>query len=319
MANIRDVAKAADCSISTVSYVLSGSRKISAETSKRVLDAIETTGYLPVKSTRNGKPEKTNTIAGLVMGYDSPAMGHVLTSLTERFFHKGYRLLTTTSYDTICQMLNERSVDGVVAFDTQYGNELSNFRPDKNIPVCFINNYIEDYNVFNYIQDNESMFYSVMSYLISKGCKKIAYLSGPADSYDNNQRIKSYYRACEEYSLNPEILQGDFNLASGYLAGKGVIASGKKYDAIASGNDEMAIGLIEALREHGVSVPDDILVTGYDDIDFSRYFSPNITTVSIDKTLWGNVVAELIIAAINGIKVEPLNYIKGNLVIRESA
>jgi len=319
LANIRDVAKAANCSISTVSYVLSGSRKISLGTRERVYKVIEDIGYLPAKTIRINKNGKTNTIAGLVMGYNSPAMGHVLTAMTERFSQKGYRLLTTTSFDTVCQMLDESSVDGIIAFDTQLGRELSNYRPIKDIPVCFINNYIEDYNVFNYIQDNESMFYNVISYLVSKGCKKIAYLSGPAISYDNNQRMKGYLRACSDNAISPEILQGDFNLASGYLAGKGVIASGNNYDAIAAGNDEMAIGLIEAFREHGVSVPGDILVTGYDDIEFSRYYSPNITTVSVDKAIWGSVIAELIITAINGIEVEPMNFIKGNLVIRESA
>lgn len=176
-------------------------------------------------------------------------------------------------------------------------------------------------HLVNVLVDGEQGGYLATRHLIQAGHQKIAYISGPSNSYDNALRYQGYLRAMREAGLEEKSkwrLNGNFVREGGYSATKMMIMQGELPSAVFYGNDEMAIGGLKALEERGISVPNDISVIGFDDIQLSEYVHPPLTTIRQPKHEAGSLAGHLLFQMLNGEAVDPSYTLTINMIERSS-
>lgn len=141
----------------------------------------------------------------------------------------------------------------------------------------------------------------MIQHLVESGHRRIALITGPEENFDSVERLRGATDALRELlpGVNPQILRGDFTEQSGFRAGRMLLASADRPDAIFAANDMMALGCIFALTEGGVSVPGDIAIAGFDDIPFARCVNPPLSTVRVRIAELGELALERLLRAIN--------------------
>src|SRR5690554_4536344 len=144
---------------------------------------------------------------------------------------------------------------------------------------------------------NEEIVYELVIDMIKKGHKKIGYVSGSPNSFDNLHRFKGLVKALTEHNLSTEYYyKGDFTKESGYIVGKKLIESKDTLpDFIFCANDEMAIGMMDAFKEQNIKIPEDVAVAGFDNIELSNYYSPRLTTIDVEHLSWGRELSKALI------------------------
>lgn len=192
----------------------------------------------------------------------------------------------------------------------------------EDFPLIVLDRDISNKYVYHVEVDNEHGGYLATEYLIEKGLRNIAYIGGPQDSNDNKKRLKGYMEALKNHNLtaysNLNSI-GNFTREGGYKATKLLIARGELPEGgIFYGNDEMAIGGLQAFRDHQIKVPEEISVIGFDDIQLSEYVSPPLTTIKQPKYEAGALAVDLIFQLIEGKQINQKYTLSTELVVRES-
>ena len=155
--------------------------------------------------------------------------------------------------------------------------------------------------------------------MIKDGYKDFGYLSGPNDAYNNNRRYDGFKQALDEAHIkNHRYYQGDFTIEGGYQIGQEIAAQENKPRFIYCANDESAIGLMKALREHKIHVPKDIALAGFDNIYLGEYLTPKLTTIAIDHVEWGRKVAQAISDLVKYKKINEFDHPDAQIIMRES-
>lgn len=288
-ATIKDVAKAANVSIATVSHVINETRYVEDETKQRVLLALKQLDYRPnivARSMRNGK---TCTIGLVVPDVSNLFFSEIARRIENYGFEKGYSVILCNSDNNLKKesqyfdILLAKSVDGVIFMPT--GNEINSFDDYilKNIPIVVADrNYYGD-TVDTVMIDNEYGGWLATNHLIECGCKKIACITGPDFVESGIQRVEGYQRALHEAGIAEVpslIVHGDFSMQSGYKAMDALITAGKEIDSVFVLNDMMAIGAMACIRAHGRSIPEDIAVIGFDNIELAASMYPSLSTIA---------------------------------------
>lgn len=301
MYTIKDVAKLANVAVSTASYALNGTGKVSQETREKVLKAAKELGYRPNGVARDLKRNvKTGIICTFFDNFGGPFFSEVLRGVQDVAICNNYNLIACTHRMTE-KFLSERRVDGAIILSPIIPDELILKNAGPNFPIVVMDRELECEYIYRVLLDNVKGAYEATKYLINQGNSRIAYISGPEISYDNRKRLAGYQKALEESNIGFEnnlVVQGRFTEEGGYGAMKLLLInsrlSNKPLDAVFCANDEMAIGAINALNEEGVRVPEDISIVGYDDIRISSYVQPSLTTVSHYNYEWGVMAANLV-------------------------
>ncbi|SKA87316.1 transcriptional regulator, LacI family [Clostridium sp. USBA 49] len=301
MHTIKDVARLANVALSTASYALNGTGKVSQATKEKVLKAAEELGYRPNGAAKDLKRnKKTGIICMFVSDFGGPFYSEVLRGVQDVAICNNYNLIVCT-YKMTEKFLNERRVDGAIILSPHIPDDLILKVASPQFPIVVMDRELECENVYTVLLDNVQGAYNATQYLIELGHRNIAYISGPVVSYDNTKRLEGYKKALSDNNIefNPNlIVQGRFTEEGGYGAAKLLILNSKlnkiPLDAIFCANDEMAIGAINALNEDGINVPEDISIVGYDDIRLSSYIKPSLTTISHYNYEWGTMAANLI-------------------------
>ncbi|MDX9692392.1 MAG: substrate-binding domain-containing protein, partial [Acholeplasmataceae bacterium] len=149
--------------------------------------------------------------------------------------------------------------------------------------------------------------------------KDFAYLSGPTDAFNNNHRYDGFLQALKEADLsNHQYYQGDFTIQGGYQIGQSILALEEKPRFIFCANDESAIGLMTALKEGHIRIPEDIAISGFDNIVLGEYTTPKLTTIGIDHVAWGKRVADAIVQIVSKQKYIDIGHPEGITVMRET-
>lgn len=332
MAGMRDVAKLAGVSLSTVSVVLNKSEKyVSEEHRKRVMDAASELGYtMPAKKRFTQK-----TIAVILPVITSSFFSNVLHGIESAVSQESSLLLYYNSNfnfdkESAClRTLGKQSLAGVI-LDTicpmhkegEYFAWLKQEFVEKKIPVVLLERKIESYGFYNIYMDNYKSAYRATRYLIDKGHKKIAHIIGNDLMQNTHERERGYRTALEDAGLkyDQELVQkGDFTPFSGYAAMKEIMAIRTDFTALFSANDQMAIGAIKAIKGIGKTVPDDIAVVGFDNLSVSSLIEPALTTVNVPTFQLGRLAAKIILEVTEGEEYEYLNELETNLIIRRSS
>jgi LacI family transcriptional regulator len=325
VATIKDVAKLAGVSISTVSYALNNSGSVSEETKKKILKAAKELQYKPNATARNLKKKKTDTIGLFLSDLGGPFYSEIMRGIQEVAYNNDYDLIVCSDYcqknSTAYKFLKEKRVDGAIIMAPSIQNKLIEEAGNPSFPVIVLDRELQGENIYNVLIDNVNGAYLAVKHLIEQGCKNIGFLSGSGGSYDNSKRFEGYKRILTENNLiykKEWHINGEFTENGGYEAVKVLINEGNLPEAIFSANDEMAIGAIKAFDEYGIKVPGDIAIVGFDDIKLSSYIQPKLTTVRHPKYELGLLAAHMMFKALKGEQVSKSVTLSTELIVRES-
>lgn len=316
MATMKDIAKLAGVSTSTVSHVINKTRFVSEEISERVKNAAqELNYYAPSALARSLKVNRTQTIGMLVTTSTNPFFGEVVKGVERSCYHKGYSLILCNTEgdnermrDSINTLLQKR-VDGLILMCSSLeGERIDVFERYSDIPVV-----VMDWGPMLFtsdkIQDNSLRGgYLAAKYLIDCGHKEIGCITGPLIKHQAQMRYEGYKRAMIEAELDFNanwIVESDFECEGGYQALKKMVQRGPLPSSIFVSNDMMAMGVINAANELGIKIPDDLSIIGYDDIHIAKFMSPSLTTIHQPKYRLGQAAVETLLTKLENYSKEP--------------
>ena len=303
---ISDIARLAKVSKSSVSIVLNNKPGVSEETRKKILEIVNKYNYKPSHLAQSLVARKTKSIGLIISEIDNPFFTKVMKGVYDTCSNLGYSVLIGSSElspakekESIENFISKR-IDGMIisplrgdGVDYQYLSSLIN----DNFPFVMLRN-VENYAINLVDIDNSQASYEAVSYLIKNGHKRIAYFAGPEHSGHSMERINGYKRALMDNQININqdlIIRAGSYLLNGYQTGKEFLSNVENLPtAICCYNDLVAIGLISALEEKGIEVPDQVSVMGFDNIDFSAYIKKPLTTIHQPVYDIGKVATELL-------------------------
>ena len=330
MAGMRDVAKRAGVSLSTVSAVLNGNKNTSPEIARRVERAIKETEYeLPRK-----KKDDKKVIAVLLPIIASSFFTNVLSGIenalakseytvlfgdSEFDFSKELQFINTIKKQSLCGLILDTVCP--VGRETDYFKLLKKNFTNKNIPVVFLERNIEDDGFYSVNVDHHKNAFMATEHLIQQNHARIAHISGYPENHVTVQRISGYKAALEANGIEFDetlISAGDFSPNSGYLAMKKLMSVRSDFTAVFSANDQMAIGAIKAIKSYGKCVPDDIAVIGIDNIAMSSIVTPALSTINVPTYQMGHVAVKIIMDIREGQYCAKTFQLESNLIVRPS-
>ncbi len=306
MATMKDIAKLAGVSTSTVSHVINKTRFVSEEVSERVNNAAkELNYYAPSALARSLKVNRTKTIGMLVTTSTNPFFGEVVKGVERSCYHKGYSLIlcnTEGDNERMRESINtllQKRVDGLILMCSSLeGERIDVFERYPDIPVV-----VMDWGPMLFtsdkIQDNSLRGgYLAAKYLIDCGHKEVGCITGPLIKHQAQMRYEGYKRAMLEAELEFNanwIVESDFECEGGYQAFKKMVERGPLPSSIFVSNDMMAMGVINAANELGIQIPEQLSIIGYDDIHIAKFMSPSLTTIHQPKYRLGQAAVETLL------------------------
>jgi|SRR5699024_6963609 len=323
---IKDVAKAAGVSISTVSNALNDVDVLTPETKRHVLDIAKKLQYIPDLRGKNLKAQNTKMI-GFFTTSVSGAYFHLLVeSMARECERHGYGLNIFVSKDkrVITNNLFGGSIDGAILFTYDFIEEKEiELIENRKIKTVFLDREIQNKTIGSVLFDSFHAGYEATSYLLNLGHRKIVYLEGVGETYSNTQRKLGYLTALEEYKVlkNPDyIIRGYYEKEAAYNAVKNFIHQfpGDIPDAFLAANDLSAIGCIEALESEGLRVPKDVSVIGFDDIEIAKYHKPNLTTIRNPIARQGVLAVQNVVEMIDGTDEGKTHKLQSKIIGRDS-
>lgn len=303
MSNIREVAHAAGVSVATVSRALTNPEKVSEESLKKVHDAIQAVGYRPNLLARNFRAAKSFAVVVLVPDITNPFFSQVIQAIEDRAQQKGYAVLLGDTRETsnreqeYVNRVETRLADGVIQLRPQSMSASTQNIPWVNACGC------EGTPGPSIRVDNVAATKAIVDYLIALGHKRIGVISGLKDNPHTIDRLQGYKESLASAGLAFEkelVAEGDFTMWSGQNAAKQFFQQKQMPSAICCMNDEMALGAIQTLKARGLRVPEDISITGFDDINYSKYWDPALTTMAQPAEEIGKLAMDLLLRIIEG-------------------
>ena len=303
-ATLKTIAEATGFSINTVSRVLRNDGRISQETSQIIRCKADELGYIPDAIASSMRNPRTRTIGVVSADLSNPFFSEVIRGIEERAQETGYQMLIgNTEEDAereehLIRLFLSRKVDGLIIMPS-YGKDRRQLELYASLPVPFIfaGRYIEGLESHSVLHSDIEGEQSVFDYLLSRGHSHILYLSGPECISNTHDRDKGMMKAYESRSLIPDqkyIFHLPGHPEDGYQAVNYAINLSMEFTAVACFNDIVAMGVLKSLAENDLSVPHDIEVIGYDNLMFSQFMQPSLSTVDVPKHRLGYVAMELL-------------------------
>lgn len=334
MVTIEQVAKRAGVSVATVSRTLNDSPTVRPDTALRVRRAIEELNYIPNQSARNLRRNESRVILALAPNFSNPFYSNILAGIGDQAREREYSVLICNTDGQprrerhFLQMLENRRADGAILLgcrkeDRDY-SWLEGYA--KGYPLVQCCEYVPGLDCPSVSIDNYRAACDTVRYLQSLGHKHIAMLGADNSYISSSLRRQSYFDTMEAAGL--EIPEGyyqqgdaDYSFASGQLAAKRLLQLRPRPTAIFCVSDILALSAISAAIEMGLSVPGDLTVTGFDDVDYTTMFHPHLTTVSQPCYDMGRKSVDVVLNMIQS--ENPANpgreFLQHSLVLRESA
>ena len=321
---IEDVAEKAGVSISTVSRVFNQSGRISEDTREEVLSVARELNYRPRKYT---KKQRGENIGILINQFSLPILNNPFYSLilkgiekelNKKNFHLVFKTLVgekESDKKTVKSVLNDNQFKGLIV--AGYGIEIDLIRKIKNspLPVVLVDNDHWDEDIDCVLNDNISGARKVVKGLIARGHQRIGFIGGPFSHLSFEKRYMGYKMALKENNLEKEnelIIFGDssFQVEDGYESTKKLLKRvEKRPTALFAVNDITAVGAMKAVKEAGLSIPEDIAVAGFDDINMGRHVSPALTTVRVFKENMGIQAARRLLDLNKNVSKQPIKIV----------
>lgn len=334
MAGMREIAKKAGTSLSTVSVVLSGNAEkyVSDEVRRRVLEAARELQYIP-----RTKPRvfQEKSIAVVLPVITSSFFSNMLSGAENCVYRAKKQLIYyNTNYDFVreqecLRLLKQRSIQGVILDsvcpedqEERYACWLKKTFSDKGISVVLLERRSDYEGLYSVYVDNYHAQRQVVEHLILKGHRRIAYIAGNPKLPLTRQRQQGYRDALLDAGISAEedlVRCGDFTPLSGYVAMKELLNVRRDFTAVAAANDQMAIGAIKAARQMGRDIPGNLAVTGFDNLSVSSLIDPALTTIHVPTYQMGCRAVEIIGKLSEGEEIPLKNQLDTDLIVRKSS
>jgi len=296
---IRDVAKAAGVSTATVSNVLNGRGKVGARTQQLVLSTVKRLGYIPDVHARHLASGNRRALGIVVSDIENPFFPEVIKGFETRARQLGYdAILSDTNYDPrrtreAAERMMEHKVRGVAIMTSEISTQMIHELARRKIAVTFLDLAPVRKYMSNLRIDYFSGVQQIVNYLYGCGHRRIAFIAGRPQLKSNRVRLQAYEACMKALGVEPgPILPGNLRFEGGLAAGSAIAKLSPRPTAAIAINDLTAIGVIKALLNAGLRVPQDISVTGFDKTRLAEYSNPSITTVDIHRDMLGHIAAD---------------------------
>jgi len=306
---IKDIARQADVSVATVSYVVNKSRWVSPELTERVLKAIDQLGYSPNAVARSLRQKHTKMIGLIVPDSSNPFFAEIAKGVEDAGFEAGYSVILCNSNASLdrelvyLDLLQSKRVEGIIFIATSTQVEHVRMIVKSGIPVVIFYRELPGVDVDNFRIDNFRAGYLGTRHLIEMGHSNIACIQPASPETPSGQRVEGFQHAMQEAGIPCQkklMPRGDNRVSGGKTAAQELAQSGLPFSAIFSTNDAMAIGAMRALREFGYLIPQNVSIVGVDDIILASYSEPPLTTVAQPKYDAGCQAVSFLIERIEG-------------------
>ncbi len=324
--NSMDIAKLAGVSQATVSRVLSGGGSVKPATREKVLKIINQQGYRPNAFARGMRTQHASTVGVAVSRITNPIVPEILEELSRQFAGSNRRVIVWNTDEcgegSLIEAVGSGLVDGVVFTAASHQAEAVRAALDAGLPIVSINRAAEGVSCDQIVSTNEQSGRDVARYLIKHGKTRLAFVNGPLDRTTLSDREAGFRRGLAEegLSLDPGFcFQSDFRTQAFRQHGMDIGTREDPPDAIACGNDLIAIHVLNGLKSVGCRVPDDIWVVGFDGIELSGWDIVDLTTVRQPIEMMANEAATLLMERIDGLQTAPeLRQFHAELIVRGS-
>jgi len=325
-ATLRDICNATGLSSATVSRVLNNSPLVKEKTRERVQKVMAELNYFPLASARALAGRRTGSI-GIISPYvGSGFFAEIMVGVDRVAAERGVHVMMSFAHGIgdekrlVTRFIQERSVDAVILINLDLPPEfLAEVKNDK-IPLISVDTPAVEQGIASVSIGNRDGAHKMMAHLLEHGYRDIVVFAGPEMSYDSRERLEGCKAAAAEAGTSlpaEKIFTGSFIMDSGREFMQKILDSGKPLpDAVFALNDVMAFGAMASLREAGLSVPQDIAVTGFDNSEASSLVG--LTTVAVPLLDMGRHAAETALGLLNGEHVQQHIIVPTELVIRES-
>jgi LacI family transcriptional regulator len=328
MATIYEVSKLAGVSLATVSRVINDSGKVTVKTRKKVLAAIEELGYRPNSMAQSLASKRSNSVGILIPELHGPFFGIMLSSVERALRKAGKRVVITAGHSDetkerdCIEFLLDSSCDALILHIYSVSETFLKDLANGSVPIVLLNGYMPEIADRCFSLDNEHGGYVATKCLLERGHTNIAYVSGPHWKMDSFKRLSGHKRALKEFGIEVDerlIFEGDFEEASGRQAMSHFLKLGVSFTGVVCANDEMAAGVMDTARSKGLNIPDDVSVIGFDNVDFTRFLNPKLTSIDCRIDEMGQMAARSVLKNTYGESdLEIQNTFEPNLVLRES-
>jgi LacI family transcriptional regulator len=329
MATIRDVAREAGVSIATISRVFNGSARVSDDTTRRVREVAERMGYWPNGAARSLITKRTHALGVLLPDLYGEFFSEVIRGIDRAARREGYHLVVSSSHADASELFAALQtmrgrIDGLIAMAPDLESPAAFEESATRFPIVLVNPGFDSERCASVATDNVGGARAMVRHLVAAGHRDIAFIAGPANNRDAVQRLQGYRAALRELGIAPSPgleVHGGFTESSGHEATRELLERVPRPAAVFAANDCMAVGALSALHEAGLRVPDDVAVTGFDDIAMASYLSPRLTTVRVEASRLGERAVQILFGAMqggDGASV-PHEILPTSLVVRESS
>jgi DNA-binding LacI/PurR family transcriptional regulator len=334
LADIKDVAKRAGVSISTVSNAINNTKYVSEELMEKIKLSVTELNYEVDPIARSLKSKKTMSIGVVITNINRIFFSQVIKGIQDCAAANNYNIILCNTDDsfeferTSIQLFEKNLVDGIILDSVagieqhQYFSYIGNLGKRKRIPVISLERDLKNYGINSVLVNNELGGRIAAMHLTDFGCKKSVLIAGPLNSSIVIDRINGFKNELDlrKCHLNDDrVVEGDFSPLSGYQVIKKLLLYGCEMDSIFAVNDQMAIGAMKAIWEHGLRIPEDIKLVGFDNTFVASLIEPSLTTVNVPKYQLGMEAAKLLVKLMedNTNAVEEIE-LPINLIIRQS-
>lgn len=334
---IKDVAKKAGVSPSTVSRVLSNHPRISAETSRRVREIMEELGYHPNIMAKSLVSRTTNSICIMLPKSAEELFSNfffmeLIRGIVTQANRQGFDVLLSSGanekdeVEGVARLLNGHRVDGVILLYSRTDDPVVDFLYQNNHKFVLIGRSEQYADILSVDTDNVQASYDATKHLISLGHQRIGFVSGPPELVVSKDRLQGYLQALSDAGLEskPEwIVEGEFLQESGYRAISFFMNLPDRPTAIVLVDDVISFGVLRGLHELNYKVPDDLCLVSFNNIPLAEMSTPPLSSVDIGIYNMGYTASQMLIQAIqhkDNDKLSPARYIiPHRLVVRESS
>lgn len=322
---MRLVAELAGVSTATVSRVLSGLPTVQADHRRRVLEAVDRTGYRPNRIARNLRRQRAEMIGVVVPDIENPHFSKTVSLFEETAFSKGHRLLLCSTGETVAkqraylQMLaDERALGVIIAPADSRGSGLAHLF-DLGIPVVVFDREVSDPRADTVLCSNSDATRKATEHLIWLGHERIAYVGGRLDLEIGAERLAGYTDAMRAANLTPFAVDGGFRADAARRETTQLLAVAPPPTALVVGNNLMTLGVLEAVRAAGIAVPEDLALVAVDDPPWAALVDPPLTVVAQPVLQIAETAMTLLFERLDGVRNESVRVVLPlELRVRES-
>ncbi|HHF3839199.1 TPA: substrate-binding domain-containing protein [Haemophilus influenzae] len=328
MATMKDIARLAQVSTSTVSHVINGSRFVSDEIREKVMRIVAELNYTPSAVARSLKVRETKTIGLLVTATNNPFFAEVMAGVEQYCQKNQYNLIIATTggdakrLQQNLQTLMHKQVDGLLLMCGD-----SRFQADIelaiSLPLVVMDWWFTELNADKILENSALGGYLATKALIDAGHRKIGIITGNLKKSVAQNRLQGYKNALSEakIALNPHwIVESHFDFEGGVLGIQSLLTQSSRPTAVFCCSDTIAVGAYQAIQQQGLRIPQDLSIMGYDDIELARYLSPPLSTICQPKAELGKLAVEALLQRIKNpnenyrtLVLEPTCILRGSI------